>query len=143
MTVLCTLFLLFAQPAPLTLDQVRAEANPERRARAAVEFAAAAERNAESAYSKGDMKAVVAELNSMMEAVETAQKSLQDTGKSPMGHPGPFKSGELRTQEILVRLGDLENKMDGDERGIVAAPKAKVQEIHDAWFDGIMSKKKK
>ena len=39
--------LLFAQPGPVTLDQLHAEANPERRAKAAIEFAAVAERNAE------------------------------------------------------------------------------------------------
>jgi hypothetical protein len=143
MTAVFIIVLLFAQQAPATLDQIRAEPNPERRARAAVEFAAAAERNAESAYSKGDMKAVTAELNNMVMGVETAQQALQETGKSPLRHPGPFKSGELRTEEILVRLGDLALKMDADERATVDIPKAKVQEVHDAWFDGIMSRKKR
>ncbi len=59
-----------------------------------------------------------------------------------MRHPGPYKFGELRTEEMLVRLGDLEHKMDLDERNVLAGPKEKVQEVHDAWFDGIMSKKK-
>ncbi|MEP6714847.1 MAG: hypothetical protein ABJC09_04695 [Terriglobia bacterium] len=143
MTALFTIVLLFAQPAPQSLEQVRSEANPEHRARAAVEFAATAERNAETAYYKGDMKSVAAELNSMAEAAEIARKALQQTGKSPSGHPGPFKYGELRTQEILVRLNDLEHKMDEDEREVITAPKAKLQEIHDLWFDGIMSGKRK
>ena len=33
--------------------------------------------------------------------------------------------------------------MDGEEREVLAGPKAKLQEIHDLWFDGIMSKKRK
>jgi hypothetical protein len=33
--------------------------------------------------------------------------------------------------------------MDADERATVDIPKAKVQEVHDAWFDGIMSRKKR
>jgi hypothetical protein len=59
-----------------------------------------------------------------------------------MRHPGPFKFGELKTQEMLVRLGDLERRMEPDERAAIEAPRTKVQEIHDAWFDGIMSRKK-
>lgn len=143
MTVLCTIFLLFAQQGAATLDQIRADTNAERRAKTAVEFAAMAERNAESAYSRSDVKAVAAHLATMAEAVEIAGQALRETGKSPQRHPGPFKSGELRTQEILMRLGDLEKKMDADERGVVEVPKEKVQAIHDEWFDGIMSRKKR
>ena len=62
--------------------------------------------------------------------------------KTPQKHAGPYKSAELKTQEMLVRLGDLEKRMDADERNLLEAPRNKVQEIHDAWFEGIMSKKK-
>ena len=136
------LSLLAAQPAPLNLDQIRGDTNPEHRAHVAIEYSLAAERNAEAAYSRGDLPAVKAELKNMTDAVELAKQSLEQTGKSAMKHPGPFKFGELRTQEMLVRLGDLEHKMDAEERPMVVAPKEKVQEIHDYWFDGIMSKKK-
>jgi hypothetical protein len=142
MIALFTTLLLLAQPAPLTLDQIRADANPEHRAHSAIGYAVAAERNAEAAYNKGEMAAVATELKNMAEAIELARQSLEQTGKSAMRHPGPYKFGELRTQEMLVRLGDLEHKMDSDERAVLQAPLAKVQEVHDAWFDGIMSKKK-
>jgi hypothetical protein len=143
MTALVMFLLLLSQAAPPALDEVRAEPNLEHRAKLAVEYAAAAERNAEAAYAKGNAAGVAAELKNMVTGVEIAQQALAQTGKSPVHHPGPFKSGELRTQEILVRLGDLEHKMDADERGVLEGPRMKVQEIHDAWFDGIMSKKKK
>jgi hypothetical protein len=32
--------------------------------------------------------------------------------------------------------------MDADERHLVEGPRAKIQEIHDAWFEGIMGKKR-
>lgn len=141
MTAILTLLLLFAQPAPLNLDQIRADSNPEHRAHSAIEYAGMAERNAEAAYTRGEMPGVAAELKNMVDAVELARVSLEQTGKTAMRHPAPYKFGELRTQEMLVRLGDLERKMDAEERAVVEAPKAKVQEIHDAWFDGIMRKK--
>ena len=143
MTVLFTFFLLLAQAPPPGLDQIRADMNLEHRAKTAVEFAAAAERNAEAAYSKGDMPAMTAELKNMVTGVEIAQQALEQTGKSALHHPGPFKAGELRTEEILVRLDDLERRMDSDERNILEGPKMRVQEIHDAWFEGIMGKKKR
>jgi len=139
--VFATLFLL-AQPAPLSLDQIRADQNAEHRAHSAIEYAVAAERNAEAAYTRGDMKVVASELRNMADAIDLANQSLDQTGKSAMRHPAPYKFGELRTQEMLVRLGDLERKMDADERPVLAGPQVKVQEIHDAWFDAIMSKKK-
>jgi hypothetical protein len=49
---------------------------------------------------------------------------------------------ELRSHEILHRLADLQNKMDSGERHVLDEPIMKVQEIHDAWFDGIMGNKK-
>jgi hypothetical protein len=142
MTALFTALALLAQAAPLSLDQIRADSNPEHRAHSAIEYAIAAERSAEAAYSRSDMQGVTNELKNMADAIELARQSLDQTGKSAMRHPAPYKFGELRTQEMLVRLGDLERKMDVDERPVLVGPLAKVQEIHDAWFDGIMSKKK-
>ncbi len=142
MIAIFTILALLAQTASANLDQIRADSNPEHRAHAAIEYGVLAERNAEAAYARGDMNQVTAELKSMADAIELARQSLDQTGKSAQRHPGPYKFGELRTQEMLVRLGDLERKMDVDERQSLAGPKEKVQEIHDAWFDGIMSKKK-
>jgi hypothetical protein len=142
MTTLLTIFVLMAQMPPASLDQIRNDPNLEHRARVAIDFAATAERNAESAYSKGDMAVVAAELKTMEAAVSLADVALKETGKSAMRHPGPYKYGELKTQEILIRLGDLDHRMEPDERPALEGPRTKVQEIHDAWFDGIMSKKK-
>jgi hypothetical protein len=136
------LFLLFAAPVPTSLDQVRAEPNPEHRARAAVEFAATSERNAEAAFSNSDMKGVAAELNTMKESMETARDSLVVSKKTPGRDPGLYKYAEMHSREILTRLDDLQRRMYVEDREVVAAPKATVQEIHDAWFDGIMGRKK-
>jgi hypothetical protein len=48
----------------------------------------------------------------------------------------------MRSRELLVRLSDLERKMDAGERDLIAGVKNKVQEIHDAWFEGIMGRTK-
>ncbi len=142
MTSLFMLFVLWAQPAPSSLDQVRAEPNLEHRARLAVDYAALAERNAEAAYAKGDWDATSAELKNVEESLEAAQEALVASHKTPGRNPGPYKYAELRSRELLIRLGDLEHRMEDDERHLIARVKAKVQEIHDAWFEGIMGRAK-
>ena len=142
MTSVLMIAMLFAQVVLPGLDQIRADVNPERRAKLAVDFAAAAEKNAEAAYSSGDMAAVIAALKNMVAGMELAKEALDQTGKTANRNPGPFKAVELKSQAILERLGDLEKRMDSEERSVLDAARNRVQEIHDAWFDGIMSKKK-
>ena len=142
MTALIPFVLFFAAVAPTTLDQVKAEPNPERRARAAVDFASAAERDAESAYTSNDMDSVSKAIRAVVQAVELARESFEQSGRTPGRHPGPYKYAELRTRELLVRLADLDRKMDADERAMLDQPRARIQEIHDLWFEGIMGKKK-
>lgn len=134
--------LLAAQQIPASLEQVRAEANAEHRARLAIDYAGVAEKNAEAAYAKGDLDATVAELKNVGESVQIAQESFVASHKTPGRNPGPFKYAEMRSRELLIRLSDLENRMDLDERGLIAGVKTKVQEIHDAWFEGIMGRAK-
>jgi hypothetical protein len=142
MLPLVTLFLMFAVPGPATLDQIKADPNPEHRAKAAIDYGSLAEKNAETAYAKGDLDSVAAELKNVEDSLETAQEAFVASRKTPGRNPGPYKYAELRSRELLIRLGDLEQKMDTGERSIIARVKAKVQEIHDAWFEGIMGRKK-
>jgi len=136
------LFLLLAQPAPSSLGQVRAESNPEHRARLAIDYAAVAEKNAEANYAKGDFKATSADLKDVEESLETAEQAFVDSHKTPGRNPGPYKYAEMHSRELLIRLSDLERRMEDDERGLITRVKAKVQEIHDAWFEGIMGRTK-
>lgn len=139
---LLMLLLLLAQPAPSSLDQVKAEPNLEHRARLAVDYAAVAERNAEAAYAKGDTETTSAELRNMEESLETAEDAFVASHKTPGRNPGPYKYAEMHSRELLIRLSDLERRMEDDERGLITHVKAKVQQIHDAWFEGIMGRTK-
>jgi len=142
MIPLFTLFLLFAPPPPSSLDQVKADPNPDHRAKAAIDYASVAEKNAEAAYAKGEMQSVAAELKNVVDSIEAAQEAFAAARKTPGRNPTPFKYAELRSRELLIRLGDLEQRMDVSERSVIAEVKAKVQEMHDAWFEGIMGRTK-
>jgi hypothetical protein len=142
MNALILHMLFFAAVVPTTLDQVKAEPNLERRARAAVDFAFAAERDSESAYSSGDLDATKAAINAMVQAVELAHEAFQQSGLSPGRNPRPYKYAELHLRELLVRLTNLDRKMDADERTMLDQPRTRIQEIHDEWFEGIMGRRK-
>ena len=142
MNALILHMLFFAAVFPATLDQVKAEPNPERRARAAVDFAVAAEKDSESAYSNGDLDGTKAAINAMVQAVELARESFEQSGLRPGRNPRPYKYAELHIRELLVRLANLDRKMDADERTMLDQPRARIQEIHDEWFEGIMGKPK-
>lgn len=142
MNVLIPLLFFFAGASPVSLAQVKAEPNLERRARAAVDFAMAAEKEAESAYAAGDLKLVGSAINAVLEAVELARESFAESGRTPGRNPAPYKYAELHTRDLLIRLADLDRRMDSDERPMLDKPRARIQEIHDQWFEGIMGKKK-
>jgi|HubBroStandDraft_2_1064218.scaffolds.fasta_scaffold557162_1 hypothetical protein len=142
MNLLFVLFLLFAAPAPSSLEEVKADPNPDHRAKAGIDYAFVAEKNAEGAYAKGEFPSVETELKKVEESLELAQEALVASGKTPGRNPGPYKYAELRSRELLTRLGDLEQKMDISERSYIDVVKTKVQELHDAWFEGIMGRKR-
>ena len=131
-----------AATGPLTLEQVKADPSPEHRAKAAVDYAAIAERAAEIANDQGGMMQLDLELKNMVAAMELARDSFTAAGKTPGRQPGSFKSVELKSHQMLVRLADLKHKMGEADRALIEGPIMKVEEIHDAWFDGIMGKKK-
>lgn len=134
--------LLFAANSQLTLDKVRAETNPVHRAKAAVEYAAIAERAAEQASDQGDNALLKASIGDMVTAIELARDSFAASGKTPSRDPGTFKSAELQSHEILHRLADLKDKLDVDQRPLLDGPIMKIEKIHDDWFYGIMGRKK-
>jgi hypothetical protein len=142
MIPLFTLFFFMVAPPPSSLDQVKAEPNAERRARAAIDYAAMAEKNAEAGFDKGDTAGVESGLKNVEASFDLAKEAFAASGKTPGRNPGPFKYAEVHSRELLIRLGDLEQRMDASDRELVERVKGKIQEIHDAWFEGIMGKKK-
>jgi len=101
------LFLLLAAPAPTSLDQVKADPNPDHRAKAAVDYASVAEKNAESAYAKGDTKSLLAEnqlqaaLHSIWSLVTRANQYVDQTAPFKLAKD-PAKAREL--DEALFNL---------------------------------------
>jgi hypothetical protein len=139
-TVFLALLLpLAAAPIPASsFDQVKAAPNPERRARAAVEFAVTAERNALSNGDKKSCRGIDDHAREHGNDAGLSDREQEDAGTDL----GPYKYAEIRSRELLIRLDDLERRLLVEDRELVAVPKARVLEIHDYWFERIMSRRK-
>jgi len=142
MTTLLLTLILLAAPLPPSLNAVRAEPNPDHRAKAAIDYAGVAEKNAETAYAQGDMPRFAAQLKEIEDSLDAAQQAFNISGKTPGRNPGPYKYAEMHSRDLLIRLGDLEQRMDVSERGALRDLISKVQTMHDAWFEGIMGRKR-
>jgi hypothetical protein len=121
------------------LQPAKNEPNLEKRAHLALANADQAMSEAREAYNKTDMKAVEAKLGELRESVELAQASLAASGKKPGRSPGPYKYAETKSRELLKRIEGLKQEMDSDDRAVIEPVQNRVQEIHDAWLDGILT----
>ena len=131
--------LLTASLTAADLQPARNEANLEKRSRLALTIADQAISEAREAYNKSDMKVTEARLGEVRESVELAQTALAATGKKPGRSPGPYKYAETKSRELLKRIEGLKQEMDSSDRSIIEPVQNRVQEIHDAWLDGILT----
>jgi len=131
--------LLAAHLRAADLQAAKNEPNLEKRSRMALANADQAISEARAAYGAQDMKTTEARLADVRESVELAQSALKESGKKPGKSPGPYKYAETKSRELLRRLEGLKQEMDAADRGVVEPVQNRVQEIHDAWLDGILT----
>ncbi len=124
------------------LSAALAEPNLEKRSRKALENAERALQAARQAYQRGDLEAVRAGLAELQESVELADRSLKQTGKNPVRSPKHFKHAEIKTRELLRRLGHFRDRMSFEDRPLIEPVRQALQAIHEDLLLGIMGKKK-
>jgi hypothetical protein len=121
------------------LQPAKNEPNLEKRSRLALANADQAVSEAREAYNVQDMKTASARLAEVRESVELAQAALEASGKKPGRSPGPYKYAETKSRELLKRIEGLKQEMDSSDREMIEPVQNRVQEIHDAWLDGILT----
>ncbi|HEY9139814.1 MAG TPA: hypothetical protein VIN93_02935 [Bryobacteraceae bacterium] len=125
------------------LAQVRAEPNLEKRARLALGQSAAALEAARSDYQKGDTDRVAADAAKMVDFVDLAFLSLNQTGKDPRKSSRWFKYAEIQTRGLLRKLDTLQQDMSFADRPLLEKAKTEVQRVHDKLLLGLMEGKPK
>jgi len=142
---LCMTGLSLAPGAELAadLESIKTEANFERRARAALDFAKANVKPVLKAYEQGDPQHGIQLLMQIQEAVELAHEALSATGKHARRKPKHFKRAEIQTRNLIKQLQTLSHALNYDEREVVASVMDRVSAINDELLLAIMTKKKK
>ncbi|MGA2040359.1 MAG: hypothetical protein ABSH42_13865 [Bryobacteraceae bacterium] len=125
------------------LAQARSEPNLEKRARLALDQSAAALEAARSDYQKGDTDRVVADAARIVDSVDLAFLSLNQTGKDPRKSSRWFKYAEIQTRGLLRKLDTLERDMNFADRPVIEKAKTEVQQVHDKLLLGLMEGKPK
>ena len=125
------------------LAQARAEPNLEKRARLALDQSAAALEAARLDYQKGDTDRVAADAAKIVDSVDLALLSLNQTGKDPRKSSRWFKYAEIQTRGLLRKIDTLERDMNFADRPVLEKAKTEVQHVHDKLLLGLMEGKPK
>ena len=125
------------------LARARAEPNLEKRARLALAESDAAMNAARSDYQRGDNARISSDAATIVEAVDLAFLSLNQTGKDPRKSSRWFKYAEIQTRGLLRRLDALQEDMSFEDRPLVEKARKEVQQVHDKLLVGLMEGKPK
>lgn len=136
------LLLLLLPLAAQDLESVRAERDPEKRYRAALDVAWKAVDDARKHVQAGDQEPFTAALDRVLAGVRLCDETLRATGKDPSRNPKHFKRAELRIRDLLRRLRSLHEEAGFENREPVEQTRVKVQQIHDELLLDIMGRRK-
>ena len=139
-TALLTLALAGAAWADLA--KIRAETRPVQRARMAMDNANDQVDRASKTYKASGFAAARAALDEVLESVELAKQSLDETGRNPR-NSGDHKNFELKTRALLKKLGTLVENMSFQDRENMKPMLETLSKIHEDTLMAIMEGKKK
>ena len=124
------------------LKRALAEPNLEKRSGLALYNASDALKSARADYDKGDNDQVARDVAEVLESVELAATSLNQSGKNPRRSDW-FKKAEIATRDLSRRIQDFQDQMSYVDRPLLDKLKARVQQVHEELLLGVMEGKKK
>ncbi len=130
------------QPAA-DLKTVAAEPNAARRARAALVCAEQAASKAGENCRSGEYDKCNALLDEVRDAVDLAEKSLQQTGVDPSRNPRHYKDAEIRTRKLVRELEAIRAYVHPDDLDHFETIYRRISETDDGLLSAIMGQKKK
>lgn len=139
---IAALLLVSVSVSHADLKRAMAEQNLEKRSALALDNAAAALKSARAAYEKGENDDVSKAIAEVLESVDLAATSLQQTGKNPR-RSDSFKKAEIATRDLGRKLDDFSDQMSYVDRPLLEKLKTRVQEVHEQLLLGVMEGKKK
>ena len=140
--ILLAVLLLNGAVLHADLKRAMAEPNLEKRSGLALDNALTALKSARAAYDKGDNDEVSKDTAEMLESVDLAATSLEQSGKNPR-RSAAFKKAEISTRDLSRRIKDFQDQMSYVDRPLLDKIKARLQDVHEQLLLGVMEGKKK
>lgn len=140
--ILLAVLLLNASVLHADLKRAMAEPNLEKRSGLALDNALLALKSARVAYDKGDNEEVTKITAEVLESVDLAATSLEQSGKNPR-RSAAFKKAEISTRDLSRRIQDFQDQMSYVDRPLLDKVKARVQQVHEQLLLGVMEGKKR
>jgi hypothetical protein len=140
--ILLAVLLLNTSVMHADLKRAMAEPNLEKRSGLALDNALLALKSARAAYDKGDNDEVSKITAEVLESVDLAATSLEQSGKNPR-RSAAFKKAEISTRDLSRRIQDFQDQMSFVDRPLLDKVKARVQQVHEQLLLGVMEGKKR
>jgi hypothetical protein len=139
-----TLLLLAMAACQLHADlgPAKAEPNPEKRSRMALENTDTQLTAANKAYDAGNWADVTAALDEIRASVDLVLDSLKKSGKNPRSGSKLFKNAEIRTRELVRKVEGFRQTVSGDEQIPIEKLRDHVQRVHDELLDAVLGRTK-
>lgn len=123
-------------------EQVEAEPDLEKRSGLALEFARGQVDQVVADYLDGRPGDARTKLKQIVTAVELAQASLVETGKTPRKKPKHFKRAEIATRKLVNDLKQAQRKLTFDERPDLDPVIARLEQVNQQLLLGIFERNK-
>jgi hypothetical protein len=124
------------------LEEIRKDPDLERRFESSLAFSDEAMRRSRRVVSEsGTVSELRAALEDVAGGAEAALEALRATGKTPRKLGKQYKKGEVRTRDFVRQLEQLAPAISLDFRAPAEEAKDRVARIHEAFLEGVMSKK--
>ena len=129
---------LSAGPIFADLEEIKEDANLQRRSRRALENADAVLDKAREAYREGDGRTMDLAFQEIIASVELAYQALVERGRNPRRDAQPYKRGEISTRDLLRRLTTFREEMSYMDRDRIASVIEAVDKTHGNFLRDVM-----
>ena len=123
-----------------SLEVVKSETNPKKRAVLALDNCEAAMNEARNASHAGDWKKMAAAFQEVDASADLCYTSLHETDKPPRKNP-LYKRAELKLRSLIRMMAGVTNDIPYDERAAANQTQQHLQEVHDKILNEEMQKR--
>jgi hypothetical protein len=119
------------------LQRIQREQNPVKKAKDEIKLASLKLAQVQDAYSQGHVEAGAKLLGTLVDAMKTSWKLLQDSGRKASKQPEGFRELEISLREDVRLLEDMERTVSYFDRAPLINAAQELDQIHGEVFHAL------